>query len=298
MKRYFGFLLFFVLFLNSLTAKNSRQPDDLSLKEIISAGEDAIQSIDSKLAALGFAEGEQAKQKLELEIASSKEEIIRRFQDYLAKNPESVGDVLNQKNISARLALGEFFADLGDHESALVHFERVRALDPQNSDAWNNIANIYGHDGDVQKAFEYYEKAIELNTTEPIYVANFATTVFLFRKDAREYFKEDEQAVFDRALRLYSKVTELLPEDFEAAAAYASSFIQIKPYRFEAAKAAWLKAQSVASTREELGKTYLELARFAILEGKTTEALIYLSVVDLPSQQVLKQRILRSASKL
>jgi len=57
----------------------------------------------------------------------------------------------------------------------------------------------------VKKAFDYYAKAIELNPQEPIYYHNFGTTVYLFRKDAMDFYGITEQQVYDKALGLYSK---------------------------------------------------------------------------------------------
>ena len=54
-----------------------------------------------------------------------------------------------------------------------------------------------------------YAKAIELNPAEPVYYQNFATTVYLFRKDARAFYGINEQQVFDKALALYRKAMQI-----------------------------------------------------------------------------------------
>ena len=81
---------------------------------------------------------------------------------------------------------------------------------------YNNLANLYGHTGPVKKAFEYYAKAIELNPQEPLYYHNFGDTVYLFRKDAMEFYGITEQQVYDKALELYSKALKLDPQQFPA----------------------------------------------------------------------------------
>lgn len=43
------------------------------------------------------------------------------------------------------------------------------ALGTNNPAVYNNLANIYGHTGPVKKAFEFYARAIELNSHEPVY---------------------------------------------------------------------------------------------------------------------------------
>ena len=51
------------------------------------------------------------------------------------------------------------------------------ALNPKDPAVYNNLAEIYAHHGPVKKAFEYYEKAIQLNPEEPLYYHNFGTVV-------------------------------------------------------------------------------------------------------------------------
>ena len=73
-------------------------------------------------------------------------------------------------------------------------------LDPKNPAVWNNLANFYGEHGPITNAFVDYAQAIALEPAEPVYYQNFATTVYLFRKDVREFYNINEQQVFDKAL--------------------------------------------------------------------------------------------------
>jgi tetratricopeptide (TPR) repeat protein len=135
----------------------------------------------------------------------------------------------NPKHSGAHLAYGSFLGDTGDEEQQVLHYEKARELDPTNPACWNNLANIYGHHGPIEKAFEYYEKAVQLNPLEPVYWHNFATTVFLFRKDAAARWKIDEQGVFRKAMDLYGKARELKPHDFVLASDIAETYYGIKP---------------------------------------------------------------------
>ena len=107
------------------------------------------------------------------------------------------------KHVGARLAFASFLTDRGDEVLAAPHLLKATELDPQNPAAWNNLGNHYGHMGPVVKAFECYERAIELNPDAAVYFHNFATTVYLYRKDAMQHFDISEEEVFDRALELY-----------------------------------------------------------------------------------------------
>src|SRR5204863_7549447 len=105
----------------------------------------------------------------------------------------------------AHLAYGSFLMEIHEDEEAVNQMEKARELDPKNPAAWNNLANYYGHRSPVEKAFEYYAKAMELDPNEPTYCWNFATTVYLFRKNAMEFYHINETQVFDMALALYRR---------------------------------------------------------------------------------------------
>ncbi len=101
---------------------------------------------------------------------------------------------------------------------------------PKNPAAWNQLANYYGEYGGLTNAFAYYTEAIRLDPTEPVYYQNFATTVYLFRKDAREFYHINEQQVFDKALGLYRQAMKLDPSNLVLATDYAESYYGIKPH--------------------------------------------------------------------
>ncbi len=69
----------------------------------------------------------------------------------------------------------------------------------------------------MKKAFEYFEKAIALKPEEPVYYHNFGTTVYVFRKDAAEYFALNQAQVVEKALSLYSNALRLDPDNFPLA---------------------------------------------------------------------------------
>src|SRR4029078_1222259 len=127
----------------------------------------------------------------------------------------------------------------GDEYEGSKHMEKALELDPKNPAAWNNLANYYGHRSPVKKSFEHYAKAIELDPKEPVYYWNFGTTVYLFRKDAMEFYKIDEKQVFDKALDLYRKALKLDPTNFVLSSDYANSFYGTKPPRYEEGLKAW-----------------------------------------------------------
>jgi tetratricopeptide (TPR) repeat protein len=184
-----------------------------------------------------------------------------------------------------------------DEEEAVRHMEKARELDPKNPAAWNNLANHYGHRSPVKKAFEYYAKAIELNPNESVYYQNLATSVFLFRKDAKEYYNFTEQQVFDRSLELYRQALKLDPNNFVLASDYAQTYYGIRPIRHDEAITAWEQALKIASTEEQREGVYLHLARIKLDAERFDEVRAHLNNVTNTVYAELKRRLVRNLAE-
>jgi len=217
-------------------------------------------------------------------IRARLEPVRKAYEDFIARHPKHVG---------ARLAFASFLEDNLDEETAVVHLEKAHELEPKNAATWNNLANHYGHSGKVKTAFEYYAKAIELNPAEPVYYQNFATTVYLFRKDAMEFYQITEQKVFDKALDLYAKAFKLDPQNFNLATDLAQTHYAIRPTRTDDALRAWTNALAIAHDDIEREGVHIHLARFKCLAGRTNEARAHLNTVTNEMYAELKRRLLR-----
>ena len=184
-----------------------------------------------------------------------------------------------------------------EDEEAVNQMEKARELDPKNPAAWNNLANYYGHRSPVKKAFEYYAKAIELNSHEPVYYQNLATTVFLFRPDAMEFYKIDEPQVFDKALDLYRKAMKLDPDNFVLASDYAQTYYGIRQMRTGEAIAAWESALKIAPDDKEREGVYIHLARIKLNAERFEEVHRLLNNVTNEMYASLKNRLLRNLER-
>jgi len=214
---------------------------------------------------------------LDARIQQRLDPVKKAYEAFLLKNP---------KHAKAELAYGSFLNDIREEKDALVHWEKALQLDPKDPASWNNLANYYGHNGPVEKAFEYYTKAISLKPTEALYYENFAATVYLFRRDAKNYFKITEPQVFDKAMALYAKAQELDPQNFLLATDIAQSYYGMKPTKTgneeqdrkasekmtDDALKAWRKAYDLARDNIERQGVLLHFARFQINAGRFEEA--------------------------
>ena len=222
---------------------------------------------------------------LSLRVKQRLEPVGKAYQNFLERHPD---------HLRARLAYGSFLDDTGHEEEAAQQWQKAHDLDPKNTSALNALANHYGQNGPVEKAFDCYEKAIALATNEPVYLQNFATTVYLFRRPATNYFKISEQQVFDKALGLYRRALALDPKNFPLATDLAQTFYGIQPPRFDEALTAWRDAEKIARDDIEREGIYLHYARWRVNTGRFDEARRDLNVVTNAIYTTVKERLLKN----
>jgi len=214
--------------------------------------------------------------------------VEKAYQNFLERNPN---------HAKARIAFGSFLGDLGREDEAAQQYLKARELDPRNPAVWNQLANYYGHNSPVTNAFACYQKAIELNPSEPVYYQNFATTVYLFRQDATNYFRITEQEVFDKAMGLYRKALSLDPENFPLATDLAQTYYGIKPPRVADAFLAWNHALKLARDDIEREGVHLHLARWHHTAGDFQAARQELSLVTNQMYSTTKTNILKTLQR-
>jgi tetratricopeptide (TPR) repeat protein len=211
--------------------------------------------------------------------------VEKGYKDFLERNP---------KHVKGHIAYGSFLGDIGREDEAAAEYIKAREIDPKNPAPWNNLANFYGHNGPVTNAFSCYEKAIELSPNEPVYYQNFATTVYLFRWDATNYFNITEQQVFDKAMGLYQKALARDPDNFPLATDLAQTYYGIRPPRIKDAFKAWEDAMKLAHDEIEREGVRLHFARWHRTAGDFAAARRELESVTNGMYATVKQNILKS----
>ncbi|MDX1951899.1 MAG: hypothetical protein SFY81_06920 [Verrucomicrobiota bacterium] len=276
---------------NALSLTNKLSEEDLEYYKVLAEDEAASKEVDKWIrdneAFLEKGAG-QPVTLLGAKVEQRLEAVRKSYQRFLERYPN---------HVEGRLAYGSFLNEIHEEAAAVKEWEKAKSLDPTNPAAWNNLANYYGHRGPVTNAFTHYEKAISLRTNEPVYLQNLATVVYLFRKDAKEYYKIDEQQVFDKALALYADALKLNPTNILFATALAESYYGIKPPRYEAAIAAWNDALKLAKNDLERQGVYIHLARNELNSGRFDAARQHLDLVTVPEFQEMKQRLERNLEK-
>ncbi len=272
----------------TISVSNTNNAEEQELKKIMQDDDAAMDEVDQWIRdnnAFAAQGGGESKQGLNLRILARLQIVRTNYEGFLQRYPT---------NADAFLAYGSFLNDIGDEDAACAQYEISRQLNPRNPAVWNNLANYYGEHGPVTNAFAYYAKAIDLNSNEPVYYENLATTVYLFRRDAMQFYRIKEAQVFDKALALYQQAIRLDPDNFTLQTDYAESYYGIKPLRTNDALMAWTNALNIAHDETEREAVYIHLARIKIAVGRFAEAQAHLEAVTNSNYDALKNRLERT----
>ena len=199
----------------------------------------------------------------------------------------------HSKHALARIAFGNFLFQIGEEEEAVKQWTRATRIDPKNPDPWNDLAHYYQHRGPIKKAFRNYTKASILDPDEPVFLWNLATTIYVFRKDAMEYYGISEREVFDKAIQLYRQALKLDPNNFQLATELAEAFYLIKPLRTTEALQAWNGALLLAADDFEREGVYLHMGRLELNSGLLDESRKHLDLVTNEVYNTVKTRLVR-----
>jgi len=269
----------------SVAVPESTTPAEQELRNVMIADDAALDEVNSWLSTNQIPRTDtNGITMLHAKVKERLDGVKSQYEGFLRNHPDSARGFL---------AYGTFLNDIGDEESARVQYENSRVLDPKNPAVWNQLANYYGEYGGLTNAFTDYAEAIRLNPAEPVYYQNFATTVYLFRKDAREFYGINEQQVFDKALGLYQQAMKLSPDNLVLATDYAESYYGIRPMRTNDALMAWTNCLNLCKDDNEREGVLIHLARVKISAGMVEEAQAHLSTVTNPAFADLKRRLER-----
>ncbi|HTS20053.1 MAG TPA: tetratricopeptide repeat protein [Verrucomicrobiae bacterium] len=154
----------------------------------------------------------------------------RDYQHFLHDHPD---------HVRAMVAYGGLLYDEVDEDQGARWWEKAIQVDPREPYAYNDIANIYGHEGQAAKALEYYQTAIDLEPKEPIFRFNWATTCQLFRNESKAVYGWNVDEIFQHCLEQFRAARDLDPTNFDMSSTYAETFYQMPKPDWPAAYEAW-----------------------------------------------------------
>lgn len=169
----------------------------------------------------------------------------------------------------------------------------------QAAEMWNDWGNEYSHSGPITNTFLCYLNAVRLMPHESTYHRNLATSLFMYRKDAKDFFNVTEDQVFDMSLREYRKARILSPDNFELAKELALVHYAVKPFRAEEALTEWNRLLKLADNRSAADReeVYLNLGRVNYMAARYAEAQKWLLKVTSPEREDMKNILWRRVTE-
>lgn len=264
---------------------------EVQLKKILNADNTALREI------MGWIETDKetlrtspaARDQLASRIRIRLHQVREQYEDFIKEHPG---------HARARVAYGSFLTNIDDRKAARTQWQLALKTDPDNAAALNNIATHIGNialrneiTDQLPTAFRSIQQAMALAPKQPLYRHNFATLLNTFPKQAKAHFKLTSKQLTQRTLRELKTTMALAPEDFEIAADYAETHLDLKPLPRDRALNAWRHALKLAQLPEEKDWTHLQTAVVHLQTGHWNEADASLNRVRKGSHATLIGRI-------
>jgi tetratricopeptide (TPR) repeat protein len=198
----------------------------------------------------------------------------------------------------AMVAYGDLLYDEKDEDEAVRWWERAISVDPREPYAYNDLANVYGHNGQAAKALRYYRTAIDLEPTEPVFRFNWATTCQLFRNESRAVYGWNVEEIFQHSMEQFRAARDLDPQNYDYATTYAETFYQLPKPDWSGAYNAWQFCLRQPLDDRQREFVYAYLARVCLRLGRIDEARQWAAKISNTDQVSARRMIERKIAEL
>lgn len=213
----------------------------------------------------------------------------RDYQHFLHNHP---------RHVRAMVAYGGLLYDEEDEDDGARWWEKAIAIDPREPYAYNDLANIYGHEGQAAKALQYYQTAIDLAPTEAVFRFNWATTCQLFRKESHAVYGWDVEEIFQHSMEQYRAARDLDPQNYDLSSTYAETFYQLPKPDWPGAYEAWQFCLRQPLDDRQRAFVYGHLARVCIRLGRIDEAKQWVTKISGTDQASVRRMLERKIAEL
>jgi len=201
------------------------------------------------------------------------------------------------RHTRAMVAFGSLLYDQHREDEGVRWWEKAIAIDPREAYAYNSLANDYGHNGHADKALLYYQKAIDLVPTEPIFRFNWATTCQMFRNESKAVYGWSKEEIFQHSLEQFRQARDLVPQDFEMASTYAETFYMMPKPDWQGAYDGWQFCLNQPLDDQQRQLVYANLARVCNRMGRNDEARQWLAKLTDNGQSAVRRAIERKIAE-
>jgi len=212
----------------------------------------------------------------------------RDYQHFLHDHPQ---------HARAMVAYGGLLSDEVDEDEGARWWEKAIAADPREPYAYNDLANVYGHEGQAARALRYYQTAIDLTPTEPIFRFNWATTCQLFRNESHAVYGWSVDEIFQHSLEQFRSARDLDPQNYDFSSTYAETFYQLPKPDWPGAYEAWQFCLRQPIDDRQRAFVYGQLARVCIRQGRLDEAKQWVEKISGTDQMSIRHLIERKISE-
>ena len=201
------------------------------------------------------------------------------------------------RHTRAMVAYGSLLYEQHLEDEGVRWWEKAIAIDPREAYAYNSLANDYGHNGHADKALLYYQKAIDLVPTEPIFRFNWATTCQMFRNESTKVYGWSKEEIFQHSLEQFRQARDLVPQDFEMASTYAETFYMMPKPDWQGAYDGWQFCLNQPLDDQQRQLVYANLARVCNRMGRNDEARQWLAKLTDNGQSAVRRAIERKIAE-
>jgi tetratricopeptide (TPR) repeat protein len=226
--------------------------------------------------------------------------VIARWKAHLKRLERDYQHFLHDHPNHARamVAYGGLLYDEEGEDEGARWWEKAIAVDPSEPYAYNDLANVYGHDGRAAKALEYYQTAINLAPTEPIFRFNWATTCQLFRNESHAVYGWSVDEIFQHSMEQYRAARDLDPQNYDFSTTYAETFYQLPKPDWAGAYEAWQFCLRQPLDDRQRQFVYAYLARVCLRLGRVDEARQWVAKISSTDQMATRRVIERKIAEL
>jgi tetratricopeptide (TPR) repeat protein len=188
-------------------------------------------------------------------------------------------------------AYGYMLWRVGMRNQAVVNLTKANQLDPTIPLVKNELGNYYAEEGKPLEAVTYFQAAIKLEPTEPLYYYQLGTLLY----EARDEFLhsgEWTRASVDHSMQeAFKRAADLAPERIEFSYRYAESFYDMDEPDWSEALKAWQVLDARAKSDIERQTMRLHEANVLLNMDDVEGARKVLSTVTDPALDGQKQKL-------
>ncbi len=224
----------------------------------------------------------------EADLRRQIEEVVREYEEIIAKNP---------RNVVPYILYGKLLRQVGEREHAQNIFLAADQIDSNVAVVKQQLANYYTEEEQPHLAFSLFQKARQLDPSEPVYDYSLAELLVTYR----DRFVADKTYTFaeiDRdIISLFDNAAKKNPEIIDFVIRKGEAYYDVDDPDWSEALKVWNQVESKARTDTLKDIVKLHKARVLSEMGRYDEARVLAAAVETESLQHSKELLLEEMNR-